>query len=88
MNENVIEFLRNEERATVTFSQGRFIHKIEKLAQENPDKCQIIKKNNDGSILAHIPTSWIRIRPPRKIDMDEEQKEQLRNRFISNIRKE
>ena len=32
-NENVIEFLRGADRATVSFSQGRFISKVKKLAK-------------------------------------------------------
>lgn len=62
--ENVIEFLENQQRATVTFSQGRYKTRIRKLAKARPEECQIVAENKDGSILAHIPTSWVRITPP------------------------
>lgn len=78
-NENVIEFLRNEERATVTLSQGRFISKIRKLADKHPAECQIVAENSDGSIVAHIPTKWIKITPERK--MSEEAREKSSQRM-------
>lgn len=74
--ENVIEFLENQESATVTFSQGRYKGKIRKLAEEHPGECQIIAENKDGSLCAHIPVKWIRIIPCMKLS--EEQREQRR----------
>lgn len=58
--ENVIEFLRGSETATVTFSQGRYITRIEKLAKKHPDKVQIVARNKN-SIVAHIPVKAIKI---------------------------
>ena len=62
--ENVIEFLENQQQATVTFSQGRYKTRIRKLAEARPEECQIVAENKDGSICAHIPTAWVRIAPP------------------------
>ena len=59
--ENVIEFLKGSKVATVTFSQGRYISKIRKLAEKYPDKVQITAENKDGSIVAHIPVKAIKI---------------------------
>lgn len=61
VTENVIEFRLNEDTATVTFCQARFITKIRKLAEKYPDECQITHENKDGSIVAHIPVKWIKI---------------------------
>lgn len=66
--ENVIEFLYNDRTATVTFTQGRFISRIRELAKRKPEDVKIITENKDNSIVAHIPTSWIRINPPREYD--------------------
>lgn len=68
--ENVIEFLHNERQATVTFTQGRYITRIKELSKRFPAECQITKENEDGSIVAHIPTRWVKINPP-KIFSDE-----------------
>lgn len=79
MNENVLEFTRNAETATVTFCQGRYITRIRELAKTKPDECRIIAENPDGSIMAHIPTEWIRISP--KKELSEETKADLAERL-------
>lgn len=79
--ENNIEFLRNQETATVCFCQGRYISKIKALKEEYPDLVDICVENEDGSIVAHIPTKWVKISPPKQVDMSEERKEELRNRL-------
>lgn len=61
VQDNVIEFLKGDKTATVTFCQARFITKIRKLAEKYPDECQITHENKDGSIVAHIPVKWIKI---------------------------
>lgn len=78
--ENVIEFIKDEKRATVTFSQGRFKTKIRKLAESHPEECQIVAENKDGSICAHVPVSWVKISP--LIQKTEKQKEEARQRMI------
>ena len=79
--ENMIEFLQNEERATVTFSQGRYKTRIGKLAKE----CQIVAENPDGSLCAHIPVAWIKINPGYQLT--EEQKEQKAETMWRNFHK-
>ena len=82
MNENVLEWLKNEPIATVTFSQGKYITKIRKLAKRFPDECQITHENHDGSIVAHIPVKWIKISNPQREMTEEEKKlaaERIRN---------
>ena len=86
--ENAIEFLKDQKRATVTFSQGRYISRIKKLAEKYPDKCEIVAINKfpgEGEVIcAHVPTAWIRIQPPAVRDLTEEQKEELTNRLRGN----
>lgn len=81
--ENVIEFLNGQKRTTVTLSQGRYKTKVEKLAKERPDECKILARNLDGTILAHVPTSWVKISPPRKVEMSEDRKEELRKQLAN-----
>lgn len=81
-NENVIEFLENSKQATVTFTQGRYISKIKKLAEKFPDECKIVAENSDGSIVSHIPVKWIKINNPQREVSDEEREvlaERMRN---------
>ena len=79
LRENVIEFLQNEKIATVTFTQGRYITRIKNLAKEKPDECQITRTNRDGSIVAHIPVSWVRIKP--NMELSDERREELSERM-------
>ena len=73
--ENAIEWIKNSEVATVTFSQGRYISKIKKLAEKYPDKVQIRHENKDGSIVAHIPVKAIKINIIEGRELTEEEKE-------------
>ena len=77
--ENTIEFIRDSSRATVTFSQKRFINRIRELAADHPEECEIIAENPDGSVCAHIPVSWIKIYPKR--EYSDEQRQQLAERM-------
>ena len=72
--ENAIEWIRNSNIATVTFSQGRYITKIKKLAEKYPDDVKITAENSDGSIVAHIPVRYIKISNAKKELTDEERK--------------
>lgn len=81
-NENVIEFLKGHNKATITFSQGRYKTRIKKLAEKFPEECNIIAENQDGSIRAHIPVTWVRIKPT--MSLTEEQRRAIANRLHGN----
>ena len=63
--ENSIEFLVKQEIATCTFSSRRWINQVKKLAEKFPDQCEIVSENSDGSIVAHVPVSCVKLRAPR-----------------------
>lgn len=65
--ENVIEWVRDGKTATVSLTQGRYVSRIRRLAKRNPEECQIIAENKDGSICAHVPVNWIRINPRKEL---------------------
>jgi predicted nucleic acid-binding Zn-ribbon protein len=77
--ENTIEFLEDQKRAIVTFSQGRYKSRIRKLAEERPGECEIIAENADGSLCAHIPVSWVKINPTKQLS--EEQRAEIAERL-------
>lgn len=87
--ENAIEFIKHSERATVTFSQPRYITRIKKLAEKHPEECEIVAINkipNEGEIIcAHVPATWVRIAPPIVMDLTEDQKEERRKRLQENV---
>lgn len=84
--ENAIEFIKHSARATVTFSQGRYISRIKKLAEKYPEECEIVainKSTGEGeSICAHIPTAWIRITPPAVRELTDEQRKAIGEKLL------
>lgn len=78
--ENAISWLKNGDIATVTFSQGRYITRIEKLAKKHPDKVQIVARNKN-SIVAHIPVKAIKINIIEGRERTEEEIERSRKVF-------
>lgn len=90
--ENCIEFLKGSKIATVTFTQGKYISKIEKLAVKFPDEVTIIHRNyhpsgNISSIVAHIPTSYIKINNSKR-DLSEEERKAMGERLNNTLRRE
>lgn len=83
--ENGIEWVKDSEWATLSLSQRRMISRVKKLAEQHPEQCQILAENEDGSIYAHIPVSWIRINPG--MELTEEQKEKKAKTMRENIAK-
>lgn len=81
LNENVIEWLKDEKTASITVTQGRFKSKLERLAEKYPQECEVLHRNDDGSIFAHVPLSWIKIGPPRKVELTDERKKELAARL-------
>lgn len=62
--ENAIEWLKGRKTATVTLAGGTSLNtRVRKLAESKPDKCKIWDENEGGTIVAHIPVSWIKINP-------------------------
>lgn len=79
--ENSIEFLVGDTFCTASFTHKKFINKIKKLyGRYEKDFCYCIE-NKDGSFTAKFPLSWLKITPPTKKELTEEQKEDLRQRL-------
>ena len=85
--ENNIEFTQNSKTATVYFAQGRYISKIKKLKEQYPDEVDIVVENYDGSIVAHIPTKWIKISASKRT-MTDEQREAASKRLTDYLKKQ
>ena len=77
VQENCIEWIKGSKTATVTFPKGRFTTKVMKLAEQYPDEVQICDVNKDGSIVAHIPVSYILVRHPKVMNLSDERRQAL-----------
>ena len=69
--------------AYISSDERKWINHIRRLAVENPGVVIIMKEpeDNDGTIYAKFPQKWIKVRPPKKMDMTDEQRAALAARF-------
>lgn len=81
-SENVIEWIRGNKSVTVQLSgHSRLCNRVEKYAEEFPDEVQILGKNKNGSIVAHIPLNYIKITRHIKRELSDDEKRTLRERL-------
>ena len=80
MNEFAIEWIKGRDYAGVTVPSGTALKsKLMRYAQERPDEVKLMAENKDGSAFFHIPISYVKVSPPRKVS--EEQKKAAGERF-------
>ena len=67
----------------VSSDQKRIINRIRKYKEQYPDAVRIIRdpEQNDGCIYATVPAEWLKIVPPRAVNMTDEQKAELAERL-------
>lgn len=87
--ETGFEYLIENDYATVWSSERKWINKIIKLQQEHPNNVDIkyYPENNHGTILAHVPKNWLKVSPPRKVNMTDERKAELAERLKASRQK-
>ena len=73
----------DKEHGYFSSDERRFITKVRKLKQKYPEQVRIIAEpeQNDGCIYAEMPTAWLKIQPPVKRVLTEEQREANRVRM-------
>lgn len=83
--ETCIEYLDVDKYATFCSSERKWINKIYKLKEKYPNEVhiEVYDEDNDGMIIAHVPKSWMKVSPPKQMNLTEEQKaeraERMRN---------
>ena len=75
--ETAIEHEAGAEYCGISTGERAVKTRLYKLRDKRPESVEIIAENADGSVFAHIPWSWISIRPPKSINYTEEQKKAL-----------
>lgn len=81
MRETSLDRIAGQSTYTLFTSERAMINKISKLMDENPESVELLAKNEDGSILCHIPKEWVKIQPPRRLS--DEQRANARERMIA-----
>lgn len=68
--------------------ERRHINRIHRLKEQYPDQVEIIREpdENDGCIYARVPVRWLRVQPPVKKVMTEEQR-QVASERMRNMRR-
>lgn len=81
MAETVFEHLDGKNTWTVSTDERTWKNRLAKLAEQNPAEVECVAVNRDGSMMFHVPASWVRLRPPVKRDLTDEQRAALADRM-------
>lgn len=73
IRETAIDHVAGEKIATFFSSETKWINQIWKLKEQYPDEVEIRHVNPDGSLIAHIPAEWFKVKPKKKVVMTEAQ---------------
>lgn len=82
--ETAMGYLTEDEgRAWFSSDEKKWKNRIMKLAEEYPEqvKITVYPEDNDGCINAWIPAKWIRVKPPVKRNLTEEQRMAMSERL-------
>lgn len=60
--------------ATLSSAEYPVVNRMKKLAEKHPDEVKIVAENKDGSICVHVPWKWVKISPPRQLNLTDEQR--------------
>ena len=71
--ETAFDYLSCDAHATFYTSEAKWMRKIKKLQAEHPDEVQIVNET-ESDMLIHIPKTWMRISPPKKMNLTDEQR--------------
>lgn len=81
MKETIYEHADGNDTFTVTAAERWSVGMIRRLAEKHPGEVVITAENADGSVVAHVPTSWMRIIPKRMVELSDEQREERAERM-------
>lgn len=82
--ETAMGYLTEDEgRAWFSSDEKKWKNRIMKLAEEYPEqvKITVYPEDNDGCINAWIPAKWIRVKPPIKRNLTDEQRMAMSERL-------
>lgn len=83
--ETIINYNEAEKIASVYTHNKALRRKLERLAEERPEDCRLIRTTRDGQAVEYeVPKEWLHIYPPRVAKpLTEEQKQQRREQLAS-----
>lgn len=84
--ETIINFNEAEKTASVYTMNPKLLKQLTQLVEDGNEDITIHKKYNDGAIDFYVPKKWIKVKPPTKRVLTDEQKKALADR-LANSRK-
>lgn len=81
--ETVFEHTQNSTTWTVSTDERVWKNRLAKLAEQHPAEVECVAVNRDGSVMYHVPASWVKVKPPRKVNMTDKQRAALAERLKS-----
>ena len=73
MAETVFEHLDGKSTFTISTDERHWKATLAKLAERNAET-ELVAQNRDGAVMYRVPASWVRVRPPAKRPLTEEQR--------------
>ena len=83
-NETTIDHISGAPFCGISTGERTIKNRLAKLLEQYPDDMELVADNQDGSVFYHVPWKWIRIKPPKKVVLTDEQKAALVERLHSN----
>jgi hypothetical protein len=80
IKETSVEYLACDQHATFYSSEAKWIRKMHELQSEYPEEVTITHQSQDY-ILVHIPKTWLKIKPPRKMTLTDDQRQAAAQRL-------
>lgn len=71
IRETVYEHAAGSPTFTVSAVERWSVTMLSRLAAEHPDEVEITSRNQDGSLVAHVPFEWMRIVPKRNMTAEQ-----------------
>lgn len=83
MKETNFDYIDTDNYATFCTAEKKWINKIHKLQQTHAHEIEILyePEDNGGILLCHIPKNWLKVSPPRKINLTEAQRAERAERL-------
>ena len=80
-SETVYEHMYGNDTFTITAAERWSKAMVNKLKERYPDEVDIRATNADGSMVVHMPFSWMRILPKRKDNRSAEERAEAAERM-------
>jgi len=65
LRETAVDHVEGEGYITYFVAEKKWLNKLKKQMEKYPGEIQVVRQNNDGSLVVHLPYSWFRAPAPK-----------------------